>query len=232
MTRRSTRAAAINAAASQPSAGVSANKDALLQALQSKVESGTDCWFVVPFKGMNSESAEKNYGKYIHSNRVLSTMIDADGEEFAKLLFDGVCGVRGKPSKDVYMKENFGVKTMIVRSKILLINFNKDASYCNKWSLSGDLPDLCSEPVQNAKNTLVKSGNTLSRSLILDFVKELKASAIRDAALSLYKAVDQLQGLCSRPIDLFLLESLQGQSDPSSKEDPFPPTKGSLHVAK
>ena len=126
MTRRSTRAAAKNAVASQPSAGVSANKDALLQALQSKVESGTDCWFVVPFKGINSESAEKNYGKYIHSNRVLSTMIDADGEEFAKLLFDGVCGVRGKTSKDVYVKENFGVKTRIVRSKILLINFNKD----------------------------------------------------------------------------------------------------------
>mmetsp|Transcript_12522 Transcript_12522/g.20640 ORF Transcript_12522/g.20640 Transcript_12522/m.20640 type:complete len:570 (+) Transcript_12522:309-2018(+) len=226
MSRRSRRAAKIDAeAASQDAARTLAapvRNEALFSAIKSKLESGTDAWFVIPFIGMNNEDSEKEYGNFTASKRVLSKMLGVDGDAFARTLIGkDVCGVRGKLAQHLYIEDKFRVKAICMRNKVVLINFNLDADtdYKRNGGLEGDVPEFCAQPISDAKNA-IEPGKAMSRQQIHSFIDALKSSAIEDKASKIYQSIVQVSGISSRPIEEFLLQSILGQSATSCKETP------------
>lgn len=130
-------------------------------------------WYVVPSRSM---SGHKEYD----SMRLLSKMISPNitGEEFSAALFRDKSQ---RMSMVDYLQRTFGVKAVLVRSKVVLVNFNQDAEEWNAKNafdlLHRYLPRRCDIPVREARKKYKADGYKVSLELVHQFMTRLKTAS-------------------------------------------------------
>ena len=136
-----------------------------------------DVWFIVPAPKM--DLAE--YPAY-SSPLLLSTMLGVDGALFHELLFqEKKKAKRGGETFEAFLKKKYNVQAVKFRSKVIFINFRRNALFDHKEINISSVPDFCKEPITKSKTLLAASNEQkLTKEIVTGFVASLGCSGSPD----------------------------------------------------